>query len=184
MPSDSRLPTLEGERLRLRWLTEADTDALFGIFSDPEVMRYWISLPFSGKTEAEQLVREIHELFPAGSLYEWGVALRETNEVIGTATLAYIDRDNGRAEIGYAIARPHWRRGYASEAIRVLLRYAFGEMNLRRIEADVDPRNEASIRTLERIGFKREGLLRERWNVGGEVQDALFLGLLRSEWSG
>ncbi len=184
MPDETTLPTLEGDRLRLRWLTQADTDALFGIFSDPDVMRYWISLPFSGKAEAEQLVREIHELFESGTLFEWGVALRETDEVIGTATLAYIDRSNGRAEIGYAIARPHWRQGYATEAIRLLLHYAFEEMNLRRIEADVDPRNEASLRTLERLGFRREGLLRERWNVGGEVQDALFLGLLRSEWSG
>jgi RimJ/RimL family protein N-acetyltransferase len=63
-----------------------------------------------------------------------------------------------------------------------LLAYAFDELDLRRIEADVDPRNAASIRTLERLGFRREGYLRERWRVNGEVQDALFYGLLRREW--
>lgn len=68
------------------------------------------------------------------------------------------------------------------EALRALLGYAFGELNLERIEADVDPRNEASIRTLERLGFKKEGYLRERWKVNGEVQDAIFYGLLRREW--
>lgn len=184
MSTDSRLPTLEGARLRLRHLEERDVDALFDIFSNPEVMRFWISLPFEGKHEADQLLREIDELFEQGTLFEWGVALREDDRVIGTATLAYIDRSNGRAEVGYAIARPFWGQGYASEALRLLFTYAFREMNLRRIEADVDPRNEASLRLLEKLGFRREGLLRERWNIGGEIQDAVFLGLLRSEWEG
>jgi RimJ/RimL family protein N-acetyltransferase len=55
-------------------------------------------------------------------------------------------------------------------------------MQLRRLEADVDPRNAGSIRTLERLGFQREGFLRERWHVNGEIQDAIFYGLLRREW--
>ena len=60
--------------------------------------------------------------------------------------------------------------------------YAFEVLDLHRIEADVDPRNAASIRTLERLGFQREGYLRERWQVNGEIQDALFYGLLRPDW--
>jgi RimJ/RimL family protein N-acetyltransferase len=55
---------------------------------------------------------------------------------------------------------------------------------LRRLEADVDPRNENSMRILEKLGFQREGLLRERWNVGDEIQDTAFLGLLAREWRG
>jgi RimJ/RimL family protein N-acetyltransferase len=69
------------------------------------------------------------------------------------------------------------------EALGALLDWAFADLGLRRIEADVDPRNAASIRTLEHLGFVREGYLRERWNVAGEVQDALFYGLLAREWS-
>jgi RimJ/RimL family protein N-acetyltransferase len=68
------------------------------------------------------------------------------------------------------------------EALQTLLTYAFEVLELRRLEADVDPRNAASIRTLERLGFKREGFLRERWHVDGEIQDALFYGLLKREW--
>jgi RimJ/RimL family protein N-acetyltransferase len=63
-----------------------------------------------------------------------------------------------------------------------LLNYSFNELNLHRLEADVDPRNAASIRTLEKLGFRQEGYLRERWLVGGGIQDSLFYGLLRSEW--
>jgi len=68
------------------------------------------------------------------------------------------------------------------EALQALLTYAFEVLDLRRIEADVDPRNTASIQILERLGFQREGFLRERWEVNGEIQDALFYGLIRREW--
>jgi RimJ/RimL family protein N-acetyltransferase len=68
------------------------------------------------------------------------------------------------------------------EALQATLGYAFHILDLHRIEADVDPRNQASIKTLERLGFQREGLLRERWQVGGEIQDSLFYGLLRRDW--
>lgn len=71
---------------------------------------------------------------------------------------------------------------FATEALKALVSYAFEVMGLRRLEADVYPRNAASIRTLERLGFQREGFLRERWHVNGEIQDAIFYGLLRREW--
>ena len=104
------------------------------------------------------------------------------DEVIGTVTLASLDGVNKRAEIGFMLDRALWRRGYMSEALRALLDYAFGTLGLERMEADVDPRNEASLGLLERLGFVREGYLRERWRVGGGVQDTVMLGLLKREW--
>jgi RimJ/RimL family protein N-acetyltransferase len=68
------------------------------------------------------------------------------------------------------------------EALDATLGFAFDTLDMRRIEADVDPRNIASVRALERLGFQREGFLRERWQVDGEIQDALFYGLLRGQW--
>ena len=70
-----------------------------------------------------------------------------------------------------------------SEALTALLEFAFGVLGLERIEADADPRNERSLRLLERQGFRREGYLRERYHLEGEIQDAVFLGLLRREWN-
>ena len=113
---------------------------------------------------------------------KWGVALRTGNALVGTVTLVNFDFTHRRAEVGYALGRAHWGNGYIREALNALLAYAFEELGMHRIEADVDPRNAASIRTLERLGFVREGYLRERWHVGGEIQDALFYGLLRSDW--
>ena len=71
---------------------------------------------------------------------------------------------------------------YAREALTVLLDHAFSSLGLRRIEADVDPRNQGSLNTLEALGFRREGYLRQRWRVAGEIQDSVLMGLLASEW--
>ena len=68
------------------------------------------------------------------------------------------------------------------EALLALLHLAFTDLQLKRIEADIDPRNVASARSLERLGFAKEGLLRERWIVEGEVSDSALYGLLHSDW--
>lgn len=128
------------------------------------------------------LLREIHHNFSNHSYLKWGIALRTDDSIVGTVTLFHLDLEQGRAEIGYALARSQWGKGYMHEALQRLLEYAFEALQLRRIEADVDPRNAGSIKTLERLGFQREGFLRERWYVDGEIQDAFFYGLLRRDW--
>lgn len=177
------LPTLEGERVRLRWMTRDDAPALFEVFSDPEVTRYWSSPPLSDLAGAIQLVADVHELFEQRRLFEWGIALREGGPLLGACTLLQLDSLHRRAELGFAIGRAAWGRGIARDAVERLIEFAFVELGLERLEADVDPDNERSLRLLERQGFRREGLLRERWRTFGEPRDAVFLGLLRREWT-
>ena len=176
------LPTISTTRLTLRWIADEDVDAIFAIFTNPEVMRYWSTPPLANRAAAVALVEEIHDNVERQLMLKWGVARRSDNLVIGTTTLYNIDFNSRRAEIGYALGREHWGQGYMHEALQGLLAYCFEKLNFRRLEADVDPRNTASIQTLERLGFQREGNLRERWEVDGEIQDALFYGLLRREW--
>jgi ribosomal-protein-alanine N-acetyltransferase len=176
------VPTIEAERICLRSIEESDLEQLHAIFSDPKVMRYWSTLPLESIEEARTLLKEIQTGNQQRTMLKWGVALKATDIMIGTVTLFHLDQSQGRAEIGYAQARSYWGHGYIHEALQSLLTYAFEEMRLRRVEADVDPRNAASIKTLERLGFQKEGFLRERWHVGGEIQDALFYGLLEREW--
>jgi [ribosomal protein S5]-alanine N-acetyltransferase len=177
-----RLPTLDADRVSLRWISAADTDAFYAIYSNPEVMRYWSTPPLADRQAAVNLINKIHEDWKRRVILKWGIALREDNRLIGSITLFNLDFNHRRAEIGYALGRPYWGQGYMHEALMALLKYAFEELNLHRIEADVDPRNTASIKTVERLGFQREGYLRERWQVNGEIQDAFFYGLLRPEW--
>ena len=176
------LPIITTPRVVLRWISEDDIDSLYEIFSNPQVMRYWSTAPLAERAAAAELQREIADGNESEIMFKWGLALRDSNTVIGTTTLFNLNFDNGRAELGYAMGRAHWGKGYMNEALNALVSHAFEVMELRRLEADVDPRNAASIRTLERLGFQREGFLRERWHVNGEIQDALFYGLLRREW--
>jgi RimJ/RimL family protein N-acetyltransferase len=176
------LPTLKGERIRLRWLTERDVDALFSIFSDPKVMKYWSWLPFEDAGAAANLLADIREGFQKQNLFQWGIARQIDDRVIGTCTLSRIDANNRRAEIGYALGSDYWGNGYMQEALTLLFDFSFGQLNFHRLEADVDPQNASSIKILERLGFQKEGYLRERWLIGGGVYDSLFFGLLRREW--
>ena len=178
-----RLPTIDTPRLALRWLEADDVPALFAIFGDSEVCRYWSHPPLRDLAAAGELRRDIQHYFAERSLFQWGLAERATNQVIGTCTLASLSSEHRRAEVGFALARAAWGRGYIAEALPALLAFAFDTLGLHRIEADVDPRNERSLHVLEREGFRREGLLRERYHVSGELQDAVLLGLLRHEWS-
>jgi len=166
----------------LRWISEDDIDSLYEIFSNSHVMRYWCSEPLPDREAAADLQREIAGGNENETMFKWGLALRDSNTVIGTTTLFNLNLDNGRAELGYAMSHAHWGKGYMNEALNALVSHAFEVMDLRRLEADVDPRNAASIRVLEKLGFQREGFLRERWHVNGEIQDAFFYGLLRREW--
>ena len=176
------LPTLETARLTIRSLGAEDVPALFAIFGDAQVCRYWSRPPLVDLAAASGLQQEIARHFEQRTLFQWGIAERETNVVVGTCTLAALSMEHRRAEVGYALARAVWGRGYLTEVLPALLDHAFGELALRRIEADVDPRNAPSIRLLERMGFQREGYLRERYLLGGEVQDAVIFGLLADEW--
>jgi RimJ/RimL family protein N-acetyltransferase len=176
------LPMLDAPRLRLRTLTEADVPALFEIFSNAETLRYWSHGPMSDRAEADRLLDDIRRHAAAGTLFQWGIARRETGEVIGTCTLHRIERTHRRAELGYIVKRELWGNGYAHEALTTLLDHAFGTMGLHKLEADIDPRNEASIRSVEKLGFKREGHLRERYQIFGEIQDSLIYGLTGPEW--
>jgi RimJ/RimL family protein N-acetyltransferase len=176
-----KLPIIQATRVCLRAVTERDLDSLYEIFSDPEVMLYWSTTPLPNKEAARELLHEIQSGYKDDFL-KWGIARKTDDKMIGTCTLYNLDLTHKRGEIGYALGRSYWRQGYVHEALQALLRFAFEELNLHRIEADVDPRNAPSIKTLERLGFQREGYLRERWQVGGDIQDAVFYGLLRHEW--
>ena len=177
-----RVPTLNAGRVRLRWLADADVPALFTIFGDPEVTRYWGFAVLPDIAAAAVLLADIQQQFHAGNLFQWGVEAAD-RELVGTCTLAYLDLVNRRAELGFALGRAFWGRGYIVAALPAVIEFAFCRMRLHRIFADTDPRNAPAIRALERQGFRREGVMREHHLVQGEPQDAVVYGLLRSEWA-
>jgi RimJ/RimL family protein N-acetyltransferase len=172
---------LHTDRLVLRPLRETDADALFAIFSDARVMRYWSTSPWTSRQPAQDMIAADLAQTTRDHL-RLGIELVERGLLLGTCSLFSINFTCRRAEVGYGLGSFAWGQGYMHEALRALLDFGFGELDLNRIEADIDPRNGASARTLERLGFAREGYLRERWIVGDEVSDTALYGLLRREW--
>lgn len=177
-----RLPTLEATRIMLRPLEASDRDDVYAIFSDRENMRYWGRPPMRDPAEAAKYIDEIDEHFRRRTMFQWGVADRDSKKVIGTATIGWLDPQNRRGEIGYTLRSDRQGKGLMNETLTELIRFVFETLDFIRIEADVDPRNTASIRLLERQGFRREGYLRERWIIEGAIFDSYFYGLLRREW--
>ena len=176
------VPTLPADRVTLRPLHADDVYALFGFFSDPEVTRFWSRLPMTHLAQARTLLRQIRDGYRSGETVQFGIERKDDGVLMGTCTLFHIQSQCRRAELGYALGSRYWRQGYMHEALQRLVRYAFDDLDLIRLEADIDPRNEGSERTLLRLGFVKEGYMRERWIVGDTVSDSAVFGLLRREW--
>src|SRR4029079_2721282 len=120
--------------------------------------------------------------FAERTALRWSITRPADDRMLGHLSLFNFSEQSDGADIGYGLAREHWGQGFMHEALIAVVDYAFGPIALRRLEADTHPHNERSIPALERLGFSREGLLRERWQVGNEISDTLYLGLLAHEW--
>lgn len=177
-----QVPLLVTPRLELRGFRDSDAQDLFAMFSDPETMRYGSHPPWAHISQAHAFMERDRLHFTEQSHLRWGITLRGTGRVMGNCGVHFMDSQNRRAEIGYGLARHAWGQGYMQEALGAMLAHVFETVGLRRLEADIDPRNTASIRALEKQGFEREGYLKERWIVGDEICDTVLMGLLRANW--
>jgi [ribosomal protein S5]-alanine N-acetyltransferase len=181
MPSHAT-PILTTDRLILRPLRAGDAGDLFAVFSDPQVVRYWSAEPWTSVSCAQASIEHALSCYRDGSEVRFGIALADSGMLIGTVNLHHFFPQNRRCEFGYALARAYWGKGYATEALGAALEHGFRVLDLNRVEADIDPRNAASAGVLERLGFRREGFMPERWIVHGEMSDTVNYGLLRSYW--
>lgn len=174
---------LRTARLTLRPLREGDAVTLFRIFSDPEATRYWSAPPWSNTSDADAYIARDLKAMSEGTYLRLGVERQSDGELIGNCTLFNLVLQSRRAEVGYILDRTAWGRGYMLEAVTALLDFGFTELDLNRVEADIDPRNTASEKLLLRLGFSEEGYLPERWIVGNEVSDTRLFGLLKRHWN-
>lgn len=171
-------PALYSERLCLRALHPDDVPALLTLYADAQVMRYWSHAPWSAPAQAHAAIEEARADWTAGRALHLAITMRDGAALAGSCALYDIDADHRRATLGYLLGPAHRRRGYAGEAIELLVAHGFTELGLRRIEAEVDVRNYDSGRLLERLGFRREGRMHGRWLVEGERRDVDMWALL------
>ena len=175
-------PTLLSARLRLRPFDDADTDDLFALHSNPSVLRYWDAPPWNDRGRAVRFITTCREMAVEGTGARLAVDLLAEGAFIGWCGLQRWNPEYRSASLGYCYGDAAWGHGYATEAAGALLQWAFDSLDLNRVQAEVDTRNGASARVLEKLGFLREGTLREDCIVDGEVSDSWVYGLLRREW--
>ena len=174
-----KLDTLD---LHLRPSNPTDAEGMFAMLSDRESMKYWSDKPIKNLNAAVEALNKDLESDAQGNSMCWAITLNGQDEMIGKCILFQFDKTNQRAEIGYILNRQYWRQGLMYQALEAVIDFAFNTLELHRIEADVDTENAGSLGILEKLGFKREGLFRERWFVYEEWQDSVMLGLLKQEW--
>lgn len=184
MPLPALTPVIDANALQLRALRQDDADDMHAIYSDHKTMEYWGNAPTKSMAETrEQVLRDLRAV-EAGQAILWAIELKTSGKVIGKCTLWQYSESNQRAEVGYILNRDYWRRGLMTNALDAMINYAFSTLGLHRLEADTDDKNTASLALLENLGFRREGLFRERWYMNGAWQDSVMLGLLKQDWPG
>jgi RimJ/RimL family protein N-acetyltransferase len=175
---------LRTERLELRPFVDDDLDALFAMQSDEAMTRYLYWGPRSRDQVREQLERfkGMTAFDDESDAIRLAAVLSGTRIVIGDISLRRTSRDYAQGELGYVLHPAHHGRGYATEASEALLRLGFEVLGLHRIAASADARNAASIHVMERLGMRREALLRENELVKGEWSDEVIYAMLATEW--
>ncbi|MEU2784889.1 GNAT family protein [Streptomyces sp. NPDC007110] len=175
-------PVLHTDRLRLRPFTEADADSLFALHSSSHVLRYWDSPPWTDPARAQRFLANCRTLEDEGTGARVVVDRLSDGAFVGWCGLSDWNPVYRSASLGYVLGDAMWGHGYATEAAHALLGWAFDTLDLNRVQAEADTRNEASARVLEKLGFVREGTLREDCVVNGVVSDSWVYGLLKREW--
>lgn len=174
--------TLHTARLRLRPFDDTDADDIFALQSNAYVLRYWDAPPWTERARAERFITACRQMAEEGTGARLAVERVSDGTFIGWCTLDRWNPDYRSASLGCCFDAAAWGHGYATEAARMLLQWAFETLDLNRVQAETDTRNLASARVLEKLGFEREGTLREDCVVNGEVSDSWVFGLLRREW--
>ncbi|WP_426895911.1 GNAT family N-acetyltransferase [Rossellomorea vietnamensis] len=163
-------------------ITDGDVEAYFNVMSLDSVTKYYGMESFKKKEQAAEIIRAFRTGYESKRSMRWGIILKDTGTFIGTAGLNNLQIGQKKAEIGFEIHPDYWRSGITSEAANAVIRYAFEELELFRIGAVTFLENHSSYGLLEKIGFKKEGILRGYIFQNGVSNDTYVYSLLREEW--
>ncbi|NMH68332.1 GNAT family N-acetyltransferase [Bacillus sp. RO3] len=175
-------PELETNRLKLRNVSEADTEFIFKLFSNEKICEYLYDEEiFMKKEDAIEFIEWNTDPEIKG-YNRWVIEKKDSNEKIGTCGFDSWDRTNNIAEIGYDLWYEFWGCGYMKEALIAAIESGFSNMKLNRINAYVALKNNKSSNLLESLGFKNEGIYRDKHLFRGKYYDHYSYSLLKKEW--
>jgi ribosomal-protein-alanine N-acetyltransferase len=174
-------------RLKIREFEKKDVQSLIEHINDLEVSKYLrlVPHPYTEKDADWFINKCIEESKKKPRVnYDFAIALKEDDKVIGGIGLTGVDSFEGKAEIGFWLGKKHWRQGLMIEAVNCMINFAFNKLFLRRIDWHAFIENEASNTLAKKMGFILEGTSKKaaRSKANGVVHDRNFYGLLKEEW--
>ena len=179
----SRMKGIRTERLYIRRLTMKDAADMYEYSRDPEVARHVLWDAHRSINETRAYIRYMLRKYRLGEPVSWGIEHLESGKVIGTIGFMWYQRENNSAEVGYSLSRAYWNQGLMTEALKAILKFAFTEMRLHRVEAQHEVDNPASGQVMRKAGLRYEGTLRGRlYNKGRHVDVALY-AMLREDFN-
>lgn len=176
------LPRIETNRLVLRKIEEKDLYDMYSYSREEEVARYLMWTPHLNLDETKGHIEYLQREYRKGRCTNWGVALKDSDELIGTCGFASVDMHNNSAEIGYVLSHLHRGKGYMREAARAVLYIGFTGLELNRIEARILVGNTASEKLATDIGMHYEGTLKNALLIKNEYKSFSYYGITASEY--
>lgn len=169
---------VETERLLLVPIDETHSSTLHRFWSDEAVTRYMNIEPFETVEQTTEMIAFLVKRMAEGSASRYSILLKDSQVVIGTCGLNYLDYENSRTEVAYDLGSAYWGKGYGFELMTAFVEWVFQSQDFHRVEAKIDPDNLPSIKLIERLGFQKEGLLRDYEKIGQNYCDVLMYSKL------
>lgn len=176
----NQFPKLETENLILRQISFDDEKEIFDVYSDKEAMKYFGKHPYKSIAEATGMVYTVINAFQNKEGIRWGITFKPSDKLVGSAGIWRLDKKNFRGEIGFELSPKYWGKGIMFEALSAIIKFGFEKMNLHSIEGNVDPENTSSIKLLEKLGFNKEGHLKENFFHNGKFYDTALYSLVKN----
>lgn len=171
-------PILESKRLLFRNFDLEDSEMLFSIRSNPTVLKYMDAFPQKDAVAATLLIQNNWKAFSNKEGLNWAIVEKESQQFIGYFGFWRLIKNHCRAEIGYALHPSYWNKGYMHETVQSMLDFAFNQLRLHSIEANVNPNNKASIALLKKNGFVQEAYFKEDYLFDGQFLDSMIFSRL------
>ncbi|MGE8079975.1 GNAT family N-acetyltransferase [Peribacillus loiseleuriae] len=174
-------PIIETSRLILREVTSEDAKDMFKYLSDKDVVKPMGLAPFQAVKDVWDEVSWYKSIYEEGTGIRWGITLKDSGKVIGSCGFLNMLTKHYRAEVGYELSKDYWGKGMASEALEAVVKHGYHHFQLERIEALIEPANLPSQKLVEKLGFKREGLLRHYEYTCGKFDDLYMYSIIKED---
>jgi len=175
-------PELHTERCRLRKVIDKDRFDILELYSKENVVKYMPFTPFVSVEAAIDEMKWYQKIFEEQSGLRWMIEDIESGKVIGTCGFLNYEKEHNRIEIGYDLTPDYWGKGIMTEVVKYIMHFGFLTMKVNKIEAKVEPENEASLGLLHKLGFHKEGVLRQHEFEKGKYVDLAIFSMLKSEF--